>query len=193
MNTLKGELHHIAQYIRLQRLEMPIVDQVSRYFDEVVVWSMSKKEWKIMNADQRAAFADTLTHILQQRKSTMNKEQLKDSPQKTGSNLSLPKQPVNGNSKTNGAPKALVVKKTAKGPKLTDAAKKIIKPAAKTKATVKTPPMEGGKVTKMAMAQDVFKRLAGKGRKEMLNALMKDAKLTRAGAQTYYYLLLKKM
>lgn len=99
----------------------------------------------------------------------------------------------NGNGKpANGAPKPLVVTETPKGPRLTDAATKVVKPAAK---AVKVAPQKNGaapRVTKMSKAKEIFKKLAGKGRKEVLAALMKDAKLTRAGAQTYYYLLLKK-
>lgn len=92
----------------------------------------------------------------------------------------------NGNGRpTNGAPKPLVI---TKGTKLTDAAKKVVKPAAKVvKAEEKQP-----RVTKMDAAKRIFKAMAGKGRKDILVALQRDAKLTEKGAATYYYLLLKK-
>ena len=109
----------------------------------------------------------------------------------------------NGNGKaTNGAPKPLVVTKTPQGPRLTRAAAKVAKPAEKaTKPAVKAvkaakapkaEEVKGPRVTKMDAAKRIFKAMAGKGRKEILIALQKDAKLTKAGAQTYYYLLLKK-
>jgi len=90
---------------------------------------------------------------------------------------------ANGNGKpTNGAPKPLVVTKTPKGPKLTDAAKKEqLKTVSKdqTKAVqskpatkaVKAEEVKQPRVTKMDAAKRIFKAMAGKGRKEIIDCI----------------------
>jgi hypothetical protein len=98
----------------------------------------------------------------------------------------------NGNGKpaTNGAPKPLVVEKTPKGPRLTRAAAKVAKVA---KPAVKKVPLKltkkNGKPSKMSQAKALYAKMVKekKDRTTILAAFMKECKLTKAGAATYYY------
>lgn len=67
-----------------------------------------------------------------------------------------------------------------------------LKPTALGKATIAGPkaPREG---SKMAKALEVVQKLSGKDRSEIIEHLMKDVKLTKAGAATYLSMLSKRL
>lgn len=71
-------------------------------------------------------------------------------------------------------------------------------PVKTTKHAAKGPKLANGtmvaepkKETKMNKPREIYKAMTGKPRKDVLTALMKDAKLTKAGSATYYNLLPK--